>query len=344
MAVKIEFMKVRHYIVDAIAASNGTPLRFPPTRKLGEMLNVSQPTALRAVKDLIAEGFLTSAPGGGTVSCPTASIWDDIKIFGMLINLGKQSFYDHYFMAVTSAVGLEITRRNKSYCIQEIYLESPSLLERTVQEDSISAVVLFPYKDTIAESALKLKTKGIPVASFMKYFKGISSFYSPDDKRFENILKMLFGEKRTHILVVSWPDEYFVTGIQAGIRSACKKCNIPEGQVMYLHDDLKASRAKVKEMFDFGVKFDAVVFYPFDHGIYDMVKSRSAADECRFVCDELSVFDDMEYTGYAVEFDLKGAAKALVDNLLEQMNNPGAPPVDTTVGYKIKSYIKGKVQ
>lgn len=344
MAKKAEFMKVRQHIVDAIATANGAPLRFPPTRQLGEMLSVSQPTALRAVKDLIAEGFLSPIPGGGTVACHSVSYENPITIFGLLLHLGKQSFYNYYFTSITSAIGLEITRRNMNFCTQDIYLESPSRLEKVVKEGSIAALALLDSRDTIAKSALKLRERGLPVVSFLRQFPGISSFYSPASERFAAILKKLFKEGHSRILIFSWPDDYLVQGIQTAIRNTCRDFAVPEGQVIYLYNDQLESRQRVKEMLDFGMKFDAAVFYPFDLEIYTLLRNNPGPKgDCRFVCDDdLAITQNMQYTGYAIELDLRTAARALVNNLMLQMTNPELPPADTHINYKIKFYQEGK--
>ena len=215
MGRKAEFMVVRQYVIDALATSGGRPIRFPPTRKLGEMLGVSQPTALRAIKDLITDGYLISCNGGGTMSCPK-DCGGDTKVFGLLTHLGKLSFDNYYFCSLSSAVALELTRRSESYCIQNLYLESPSLLDKTVQGSNISGLILLDSRAQIAENAGNLNRRGLPVVSFFHFFPGLSSFYTPLALLFAQVIKKLFAEQRTHLLIIGWADEDIMAGIHAG--------------------------------------------------------------------------------------------------------------------------------
>ena len=105
---KIDFIRVRQYIVDRIMTSETKPVHFPPTRKLAEMFQVSQPTALRAVKDLIKDGYLLPCRGGGSVS----TAWSGgpaYQLFGLVAVSGQQSMDDYFINRLYSAMALEIT-------------------------------------------------------------------------------------------------------------------------------------------------------------------------------------------------------------------------------------------
>lgn len=344
MSRKTDFMTIRQYIVDTIAVSGDQPIRFPPTRELGKQFGVSQPTALRAVKDLVSEGFLILCKGGGTISCPeNLTPGTSLKIFGLLENRGQQAFEVYYYLKLTSATVLELTRRSESYCTLQLNLESASLLEKTIQEKSIAGLILLNAQSSLPEFAAKVKAKGVPVVSLMNRIEEISSFYDPVEERFLEILERLFSEKRRHILViVGWKEAEVVSAIRNAINRACEKYGIPAGQVILMDQKESECRKRVEELLLFGIKFEAVVFYHCIRSLYNLIRNSLETEEgCRFVCDESSVFDDLNYTGYVVHYHLKEAAKRMIDNLLLQFEEKDTPVVHEKIQYSITFYKEG---
>ncbi len=336
-------MVVRKYVVDAIDSGNGQPIRFPSTRKLGEILGVSQPTALRAIRDLITDGILEPCKNGGTVSCPSFRPSGGLKIFGILTNVGKLSFEDYYFCSINAAVSLELTRRSENFCIQSLYLESPSLLDKTIQENSLAGLIMLDSREQIAENARNLKKRGLPVVSFLRAFAGISSFHSPLKAQFYRVVKKMLSEQRTHLLIVSWPDEDIIQSIREGAAAACREAGIPEGQVIIIASQMNECPPRIAEMLDFGMKFEGVIFYPFARGIFDLLRSRlDTEQECRLVCDECSVYDELKYTGYVVCYNFRAGAKEMVDDLLLQMAQPESPSVEGHINFELKYYKDGQ--
>ncbi len=337
-----DFMRIRQYIVDSIVSHGNTPLRFPPTRELGRKFGVSQPTALRVVKDLIGEGFLTACKGGGTVSVPRFNEGCDLKIVGLLSHIGRQAFDTYFFMTLSSVVGLELMRRSVCYCTQQLSLEVPSLLEREVCESSIAALVLLAAQQPIPEYALNVQKSGLPVVSFFHRLEGISSFYVSLKDWFYDNLATLFGENRKHILIVGWGRPDMMGDAELGIQKACRDFMVPAGQVISVCQSERESYEKIKELLDFGIRFDGVIFYPCMPVIYDLIKSRLDTKEaCRLVIDESSIHDDMQYTGYGVTYDLASAAKQLIDHLVQRMNHSETSIVEEKIPYHIQLYKGG---
>ena len=90
------------------------------------------------------------------------------------------------------------------------------------------------------------------------------------------------------------------------------------------------------------MKFDAVFFYTFHHAIYEQLQCRfDFQEECRIICDDTSVTDDLNYTGYVVHYDLKNAAKKLIDLLLRQTEHPEEPPQYEHIGFHPVLYRNG---
>lgn len=340
----LDFMKIRHYIFDKISSHGGEPVVFPSTRKLAEMFNVSQPTALRAIRDLITDGYLTPLKSGGTISVKQdIPDWRCSKIFGALLASGDLAFFHRYFLWLFSEIGLELTYRSKSYLLQNLLLESPSLLESTVKNFNMSGLLLVSPKDYFAQPALSLKQQGIAVVGLMADFPGISCADVDYRQLCKRLLLRLFREGRRHIVFTKHPYALNTDHIQAGIADACREANIPVEQVILLADYPQENYDRLKELIGFGLKPDAVVFLMMNQLICELLAEKlDIHEECRLVGHDDILSKDIPFTGEIFRFNIGGAVKALVDNLLAQLESD-APVIRENIDVELYSCQDGNL-
>ncbi len=340
---KTDFMKIRQYVINTIAVKGAQPVRFPSSRKLGEMFKVSQPTALRAIQDLIADGYLEPCRGGGTISrqAEFSQDYSGTRIYGYIFNDGKISFYGFYAMHLLAETSRELTRRHIGYQVQDIHVETPSLLRKEVRNANLSGLILLSADPPIMTQALKLKKEGFPVVSFTRDAEGISSVYDPLEELYRDILLKLFAEGRTHILVCSHPLAYMVSATRKAIRTACEMAGVSEKQVILLCEGFTKDQEKLQELLTFGVKFEGVVFpNPF---LCSTIRAKlDIENECRIVLDESRMYDNLNFSGYVVKYDYPPAVRILIDNLIAQTETPEkAPLLKAKIQYRIFTVRNG---
>lgn len=341
-----DFMKIRRWVINAIATGGSQPIRFPAIRVLGKQFNVSQPTAQRVIKSLIEEGLLIPCKSGGTISRPCSiGSTEHLKIFGLVEYQGKQAFDTLYFELIRHAVAHELLRRSTSCTTKTLYLEMPSHLERQTRVENLSGVVLLGSEPHTAEYARQLREHGTPVASFMHRFDGISCFYNPIQDRIRDTLEALFRDGKTRVLILGWPDRPdFSDPISAGIQEACENSNIPRGRVVFLDRPFAETQEKIKEMLEFGMKFDAVIINSFLRDTFELLRKHLNENETIYFADRSAVFDELRFTGYMFYYDLESAAKNLADDLFRQLRDPGSPPVYEKIPYRRIRYRDGVPQ
>ena len=338
-----EFMKIRRYVCDRIATSRGQPVRFPTTRELGRMFGVTQPTALRAVRDLIAEGILAPCKGGGTISQPRPGNIESYRIFGLLTRIGSQSFDVRYFKHMNSVVAEEINSRHETFCTLDLFLEAPSRLEKAVSSANLSGLVLLSPHPLLIRQAEKLRKKNFPVVAIMAESEMIPSVHVDEEALYREIFRTLFREKRSRILVVHEKNENHVSVVEKAVCLECEAHHVPKGHVMILDEVPGEMEKRVDALLEFGSRFDAVVFLPFLRGVYELLARRyDFQKECRIVCDELSVYRDMNFYGYAWSFAWHETACELVNNLIAQMNSEKESVFSRTMRFQLVSYRAGK--
>lgn len=63
-------MRIRHYVLDWLSSTEGSGRKLPSSREIAARFNVSQPTVVKALQELIREGFLINLPRVGIFSNP----------------------------------------------------------------------------------------------------------------------------------------------------------------------------------------------------------------------------------------------------------------------------------
>ncbi len=338
-----DFMRIRQYVVESIHTAGGQTVQFPSTRKLAEMFNVTQPTALRAIRDLIAEGYLAPCKNGGTISVSRNSdAPENSCLFGNVAYQGRQSCDNYFFLGTSMPMLLELLSRSERFQVQNLYLESPSLLEREVRDNSLSGLILFSPHPCLTDAAGNLRKNGITVGSFMRPLDGVSSCYLDYEEYLYRMTAKLFQEGRTHLVCVHSTIFFSKNAVLRGIQRACAEYHVPEGQVIIMEDDGRENGKRLAALLDFGIKPEGLIFVMMQHPVLKMIREKLDTEEqCRLVCDEFSACQDIHFTGYVMTADLKKAAKILTDNLLDQLQNPKAEVLSRTIDFSLPFYRGG---
>ena len=340
-SAEMDFMKIRSYIINQIASHGGVPVKFPSSRKLAQKFGTSQPTALRTIRDLIADGYLVPCKNGGTISCPQASSGThEYSLFGTVTVLGKQAFINNYFMRYGSVVGLDLLNRDETYSIVPLKLESPSLLEQTVKDNNLKGLILYDAAPIILKQAEQLHAKGFPVVSVIRRSEFLSSAYTQDDIFFREVLQHLHKEGRQKILLTVHTNPLRSALLHKAVADACRENGIRESDLTLVNE------SEPPETFASLLKqtsFDAVIFYPFNRLLYNMLAdSTDLKHQCRIVIQSESNHRELNFSGLVITNHLNQAVSLLNDNLLRQCEDPKAPIVQIRIPYTFAEYENGQ--
>ena len=340
-SAEMDFMKIRSYIINQIASHGGVPVKFPSSRKLAQKFGTSQPTALRTIRDLIADGYLVPCRNGGTISCPQSSSGrQEYSLFGTVTVLGKQAFINNYFMRYESVVGLDLLNRDETYSIVPLKLESPSLLEQTVKDNNLKGLILYDAAPIILKQAEELHAKGLPVVSVIRRSEHLSSAYTQDDVFFRDVIVRLRSEGRRTILLTVHTNPVRSALLHKAVADACRECGIRESDLTLV------SESEPPETFAALLKrttFDAVIFYPFSRRLYDMLAdSTDLKEQCRIVIQSESNHKELNFCGLVITNHLETANSQLNDNLLRQCRDPGTPVEQIKIPYSFAEFENGQ--
>lgn len=100
------YMRIRQYVMSQVARGEANQ-RLLSVRELAKLYDVSVPTAMKALEQLIAEGILTSKQGVGTFINPNAAIrrpGGGKGCVGLIVSNGLLVHYDYLYMKIVSGI------------------------------------------------------------------------------------------------------------------------------------------------------------------------------------------------------------------------------------------------
>ena len=86
-------MRIRHYVLDWLSSTEGSGRKLPSSREIAARFNVSQPTVVKALQELIREGFLINLPRVGIFSNPDR-VGSRKKLWGIVLGDGRSGHGD----------------------------------------------------------------------------------------------------------------------------------------------------------------------------------------------------------------------------------------------------------
>jgi len=340
-----EYVGIRRSLLELLRRNGASPLKLPPLKKLAERYNVTAPTVMRAVNDLIDEGYLTKRKGGGTVSTGSAGRWNRVKIFGIVNANGMQAFDVSFFWQLNSAFALELTGRDPQvFCTANLYLESPSCLSGAVKNDNLAGLLLLGVSPRILEEAEKLHDDGLPAISAFRESETISCCPHLDDEAVQRkeqtlVLKRLAREGCRSVLVCESDMPDFWQKQEALMRRVNSRLKSPL-ELTFVRVGARTTTKSCRGFAD-GIEgtIDAVMLYgPISPPVYESISRTFPQDTCCYVTTQFILPRSVNYSGYVVEYGLDACARNLVDDMLAQVARPRHPHAKYDVQPRLVRY------
>jgi hypothetical protein len=334
------YERIRRYVIGQIAKAGDSTMRLASNREIARQFGVSHPTVVKALKDLIADGYLTVKPGClGTFTNPGRfDIRGKAKIVGILAFDGKTVFgmrlTCEFFHAFTS----ELLRKSSCYKVQHCFVTGP--LSNAAEELSslgLDAVVWFFPTSSAMELLRELRESGMPVIIAGDGKAPDSSLYFDHTATNFNVAgRMLEEGRRKIMLAISGKAQFKEQAIEGMERAFHEKgLQFDKGEMLHLvtDDGQAAFAAKLKT-----VKPDGIVF---NHNIMPVWKlvtdNLDIVSDCRLYAMEMVLYDDMDYCGYIGIPDIRAGGRHMVGCLEAQLEGMPAltqSPIEMKIEFK----------
>ncbi len=321
----IEYEKIRKCVISHLPKSGDAPMRLASSREMAHEFGVTQTTVVRALKDLVADGYLTVKPGIGMFTNPARlGVPGPLKLFGLFYGDGKPVFARRAYWTLGAAFSNALMKRSMSFQIQNGFLSGGDPEKELSRMGLDGLLWLFPDEKSVP-LLQSLKRKGLSVLSIGAAVPGVSSAFFDFEHDNLQAAKRIFAEGRRRIFLIA-PSGAAREAAQRGLERAHAEAGIAFDRSFVAENSSETQRDFVKAMSE--LKPDAVIFNVSVECYWKSFKERQdLLSSCLLCTGEWSVFDDMGYSGLTTTPDLDEVSKQAAANLAEQLENPGQAPL-----------------
>lgn len=322
------YEKIRAFVIGQVAKAGDKSMRLASYRQLASRFGVTQTTVMKALKDLITDGFLTIKPGIGTFTCPKKlNYTDKTRLIGCFGGDGKRVFFGRYQWQVISKFADAILRSSQTYQIQNCFVDSSELSAEHISRLGLDGILWFEPSQEAKKVLRELRESGMPCLCAGAECQGVSSYSFGNQILFEATIKMLEEGRRRIMLIV--PPEHLSSELDplSALKKAHQKFNLK-------YDESFAIQDSEKNLRDFNmnldrIKPDGVIFCYWGLHIYlPLIKQKIDIEkECRIFCEETSIHNDSGFSGWTTRLKLDKDAEDAAANFNQQFNDPKSAEV-----------------
>ncbi|OPY88987.1 MAG: DNA-binding transcriptional repressor LldR [Smithella sp. PtaU1.Bin162] len=327
-----EYEKIRQYVVGQLLKSGNTPMRLASNREIGKQFGVSHPTVIKALKDLVSDGYLTVRPGVGTFTNPAmiGSV-EGGKLFGFLFGDGKTAFLSRSYMRWSSLCAEQLLSRSTAYRLQQCRLIGPAEeAKNELLNLGLDGIICFSPDTRLIPALIEINAAGMPLVVVGQRLEGISSFYPDFRSDNRSVATLMLAEGRRRIMLVIPENCDFKAEAVEGLKTALTAAGIEFDPCMIVSDS-------AEERQGFGhtlgvIKPDAVIFNCSIGPFWNKLRTAFPDPEmCSFYSGNYDVFQEMGYFGYIGIQEPENDAATAVDELLAQPKGSSRQPIHSAI-------------
>ena len=318
-------MRIRHYVFDLLAGTGNSVVKLPSNREIARKFGVSQPTVVKALQELVREGYLTIRPGVGAFSNPDRFTHDS-KLWGIVLGDGRWSQFSRETLHVINSVGMALLEHDHRNLLKLITMGETMDDERGWPELSmLSGICWWIPTDPLLPSMARI-ARTIPVVLLGDRKPGFDCFFRDfENENCEIARRMIADGCRRLVLVL--PEMEQAAAIR-GVEKACREagCEFPPGCVLQADT---ASQRDLERMVDLHCCPDGIIFNRKPNDFIPIILSRPELARCRIYCDSGWIDKQWPFHGYSGEIGFDTVAPmiaALLHNGLS-LTEPKQRPI-----------------
>jgi len=168
------YVLIRKYVVDQALLCGGEPKRIASMRALAAKFGVASSSVQKALKDLIADGFLTVKPGIGMFTNPEYG-WTDTRpeVVELLVADGRQIYYKNYLCSLTGEIARHITETGRLVHFTDLFHRNQSAIAE-VNPDTRGMIWIAPDLASGGNAAEFIRKLNIPTVILAGVREGYS--------------------------------------------------------------------------------------------------------------------------------------------------------------------------
>ena len=336
-----EYMKIRQHIIGMIVMAGKERKLIPSNRELEKFFGVSRPTVHHALRDLVADGYLTAKPGIGTFTNPdqNLSLLSSSARIGVIVGDGKVTLYDRYMWSMLNCFVGKLLDGYHKYCVVNCNLTKSKGRElEEIQSFDLSGLIwIYPPTECL-ETIESLKTKyNLPVVVAGRMLDSVSSCSRAFRQEAYEIAKLMIQEGRRNFPFISYKLHWTADALE-GIKMAHAEAGLPFNERL-LMEASSSTLEDLERVFEMGMGPSGIIAYAMGAKLLEMLlrKGVNLETDCRVSILEWNLSEDISRKGLLVlRNDYESTARRMVANLVAQCEGTGGEALHETVSFTVE--------
>lgn len=196
------YVRIRKYVIDNIIHGEKKPQRLASMRELAAQFGVGCTTVQKALKDLVADGYLFPKTGVGMFTNPQCWRRDELpRIIELLSADGKHIYFENYLCNLTCHAAMSITKAGYFLHHIDLFQNNQGALTE-VKEHSIGLLWVAPEIVKSERTQEFFRTLNVPRAVICGIVEGFDSVDYDHETEGYLVAGRLLAEGRRKILVL----------------------------------------------------------------------------------------------------------------------------------------------
>lgn len=334
-----EYMRIRRYVMNLLYRAQDDKIRIPSLKELSDQFQVSRPTACKALKELIAEGFLTAKPGLGTFANPSY-LWKEtgikpMPLIGILYGNGLNVHYDLFVGQLVGELLSQLVRIPTTVHLLNFSSTDIEQVKQTIMLEQLDGLCWHNPPENFLPIIEQLRQEGLPVVT------GGGFSHSNVQFDFETIGyecgRELLKEKRKNIIFLynRSPHRRAVEGL----KRAFKEAGIELNERLFLEQSANVT-GEIRRIFELGVPVDAIFnpYMPYPEIAALLADLRvDTKKDCRIIQNTLCLYGADLPVGLLYDIPLTEYVSSMVKILKQHLNNEPVTNVQEMIKIPLKN-------
>lgn len=315
-----EYLKIRRYVMNILWKNNNELEPIPSLNELMVKFNVSRPTACKAVRELIREGYLIAKRGHGTFINPAKSVKNSgqfgkrhLPIIGILIGDGLHVHFEIFFSFLMAELLKNLAVLPACVHLLNFGGVTPGAAFSEIVNEKLDGLCWIQPPECFLPTIIKLRDNGLKVVTGATAGDSNAVDVAMDSlQRDMAICRLLHQEGRRNIVYLQQCRESEAQ--EAELREIFTG-NLPDRKIFFFSADDSAFE-KLEKLLKSGERIDAIINpfmpYPDLKSLLEKLQIDTMHD-CRIVQSSMNLYGEPEPRGIIYDIPFAAFAGAIAE-------------------------------
>lgn len=312
-----DYLQIRRYVIDLLNEAGDSQRQIPSLSELMTLFGVSRPTVCRALRELIADGYLLARRGHGTFTNPAHS-WQHtgqsgnrmLPVVGIILSDGLLAYMDVFYGQFLAEMLRQLVTIPSLTRVIDLHGTDPDAALQQLRLEHLQGLIWLQPPERMLPVIERLRAERYPVSTSKGDLLGDSRVVG------RRLGTMLLAEGRRQVAYLYWQRD-MTAMLMRGIQDVYEAAGLDLDRRYFLLADQDVF-ARLRQCFADGAPIDAIINPHLPYSALQAVLTAAGVDlhqQCRLVQSSLVMYGAPEPPGIMYDIPFAPAVRAIISKL-----------------------------